>query len=107
MAKTIKITLGEDEYEIPRLNIGQAEDLGAMWDHVDDSGAPLDAEGKPLRGSALVKHILEAAKIVFARARPPIADVRELECSVADVQAAMNAIMTFSRLTKQAEPGES
>jgi hypothetical protein len=102
MARTIKITLGEQEYEVPRINIGQTEDLAEFWEKTDATGAAVDAGGEKLRGKPLIAHTLAIAAILLRRATPPIGDLRELECRVADVELAMMEILRFNRFLESA-----
>ena len=105
MAKTIKISLGGQDYEVPRLNIGQVEDLAEFGERTGPLGEPLDANGEPLKGKPLVSYTLEVAAIVLRRAAPAIGSIRDLECSLADIQEAVTSVMVFNQLVKDAPSG--
>jgi hypothetical protein len=103
MPRTVTITLGEQEYEIPRLNVGQIEDLAPFWDLIDDDKRAVDEAGKPLAGRALTTRNLQVAAIALRRAAPAIADVRELECTLGELVEAVLALLRFSNPKKKAE----
>ena len=107
MAKTIKITLGDQEYEVPRLIIEQVEDLAGLWENSDADGRPLDAEGNFLKGKAIVSNTIEFAKIVLRYATPAIIDMRRLECGISDLQEACGKVLEFTRLTRSAPEGNA
>lgn len=102
MAKTIKITLGDDEYEVPRLNIGQIEDL-------------MDVQAEAAAGSSAstgdIRPIYQRAKkisiIVLRRATPKIEDFDALECSHIDLRVATDAVLAFSGMKGKAPEGEA
>jgi hypothetical protein len=105
MAKTVRVKIGDEHYEVPHLDIGQFEELAVLWDRRDAERNPLDEEGKPLSGAALLKHILAGAQIVLRDAVPPIADVRKLRCDISELRAAVETVMLMGR--KASDAGEA
>ena len=102
MAKTIKVTIGDEEYEVPRLLVEQAEDLAGLWENSDENGIPLDAEGNALKGKALFGRTIDLASIVLRHALPAIPDFRKLDCGIEDLQTASAKVLEFSRLSRSA-----
>ena len=100
MAKTIKITLGDQEYEVPRLIIEQVEELAGLWENSD-------ADGNFLKGKALVSNTIELARIVLRYATPAIIDMRRLDCGISDLQAACGKVLDFTQLTRSAPEGNA
>lgn len=103
MAKTIKITLAGAEYEVPRLTVGQAEDLAEFWERTDAQGHPVDQDGAPLKGKALLTHTIDIATVALRRASPAIGNLRDLDCEVIDLQAAVAKVFEFGRLTREGD----
>jgi hypothetical protein len=104
--KTVTVTLGETNYEVPRLNTGQLEDLADRWEATDDKGSPLDDKGLRLKGRALMSWTLDTTFICLRRASPPIADVRDLECGVDELREAMTKVLAISGMKKAEATGE-
>ena len=85
MTRTIKLSLGDQEYEIPHLTLGQAADLSPLLTRelatlareqgIDADGKPADEAGK----LAVITRYLEIAEIALRRAIPAIPDVREMD----------------------------
>jgi hypothetical protein len=98
--------MGEIDYTFPPLNIGQIEDMAEFTD-ADAAGNYLDADGNILRGKAAVTRKLQTAEVLFRRASPPIPDVRELECTSQDLNAAMVAIYRLSGMIEDRPTGEA
>jgi hypothetical protein len=91
--KHLKVHLGETEYTIPELDIGQLEDVTAVF------------EG-PLR-----KVAYSTLAIALQRATPPVADIRALQARHDQVMHAANEILIFSGFKKRdadkdADPNE-
>ena len=105
MAKTIKITLAGAEYEVPRLNVGQAEDLAEFWEKTDAQGRPVAPDGALLTGKALLTHTIGVAAVALRRATPPIGDLRELDCEIIDLQTAVAKVFEFGRLAREGDAG--
>jgi hypothetical protein len=105
MAKTIKVRLGDQEYEVPRLLIDQVEDLADIYGTTDAKGRLVDANGHELKGKAEISYSINVASIVLRNATPPIGDVRKLDCEIGELQAASNAVLEFTRLTRSAPKG--
>lgn len=72
-----EVTLGDVAYQVPKLNIGQIEDLQS-----------LDAEPKRWTFAALA--------IVMRRAAPAIPDIREVEADPAQIRVAVETVMAAS-----------
>ncbi len=102
-----EITLGDQGYEVPRLTVGQLEELAELWDRTNDKGVPLDEAGEPLRGVALVKHTLGVASVVLRRATPPFKDIRDLECGIDELRDAMIKVLRIGKIIKEPMPGEA
>lgn len=105
MAKTIKVTLGEQEYEVPRLIVEQVEDLADLSENTDEKGAPLDAHGNKLKGKALVSYTINLAAVVLRYATPTIANVRHLDCEIGELNEVAGKVLEFSRLKRSAPEG--
>ena len=78
MASTIKVKLGDAEYEVPKLNIGQLEDIQALGDL------------PPTKWS------FAAIAILMRRAKPVITEIREVECEPAQMSEAIQQVMRHS-----------
>lgn len=100
MAKMVKITLAGQDYEVPRLNVGQVEDLAEFGERTGPLGEPLDPAGERLKGKPLVTYTLGVAGVVLRRATPAIGNVRDLECNLTNLQEAVTLVMEFNRLVK-------
>lgn len=87
MAKTITVKLGEQDYSVPALNLGQVEELMELW----------ESNGE-LSPAARFRITLKSAEIILRRAKPPVADVKTLECSPAELLAFSASVMTMSGL---------
>ncbi len=87
MATIIKITLGEVEFDVPRLNIGQIEEIAAIT-----------ASGK--------SRPFDALRIAMTRATPACEDLSSVEASPLEISAAMEAILKASGVVL-AKPGGS
>lgn len=93
MARTIKVMLGEVEYEVPRLNLGEVEEYVEL----------LLAE----RPKIELKFGIQIAEIAFRRAKPDIPDIRKIECSPKQLADATDEVFLFCGLiTKAPAPGE-
>jgi len=77
--KTATITLGENTYEIPQLNIGQLEDIAI---------AATSGKARPF----------EILRVIMSRAIPACKDIKTIEASPAEIRAATDAIMALSDL---------
>ena len=77
MDKTVKITLGEDSFDVPPMNIGQVEDAAPI---IVTPRGPGDISG-PVR-------VIQIA----LREAYPEAQVRKLTASLSDIQAAYTAV---------------
>jgi hypothetical protein len=97
MAKTTTVTLDGARYEIPRITMGQTEALMELWEK--------NAEG--LTGRALVTHTIAMSEVIFCNAQPPIGDMRQLACSMSELQAAIGHVLEFSRLVREEGPGKA
>jgi hypothetical protein len=107
MAQVAHVKLGDQDYQFPRLTVGQLEELAVLWEDTDAKGVPLDKDGVPLKGAALVKHTLEVAQVVLRRASPSFADVRELECGIDELRDAMIKVLRVGKIIKDPMPGEA
>lgn len=76
MSSSIKVKLGETDYHVPKMNIGQIEDM-----------AELDKGGK---------WTFLALAILMRRATPGIEDIREIEAAPDQVRVAIETIMRGS-----------
>jgi hypothetical protein len=74
---SIKVTLGDKEYDVPKMNIGQIEDM-----------TELDASA--------AKWTFLALTILMRRANPPIGDIRDIEAEPGHVREAIEKIMRGS-----------
>ena len=90
MSKTTKIMLGGTEYEVPRLNIGQIEEMSEL-----DTAAPF-------------KRTLGTIRIALQRATPPIGPFQEIETTAEEIGTAYAKLMIAAGLAKEAgkEDGE-
>lgn len=75
--KTVKVTLGGIDYQVPRLNVGQLEDMMAA------------VEGAGMRH-------FDGLRIAMRRATPVIEDLSLIEASPSELGVALNAITGFS-----------
>ena len=73
----VKVTLGDKEFTVPKMNIGQVEDL-----------ADLDVPPK--------KWSFAALGILMRRADPEVKDIRDIEASPGDVREAIQKILAAS-----------
>ena len=90
---SLSITLGDVSYTMPRLSVGQYERIAELSDATDDAGREK------------FKFSLALAEILLSRATPPIADIRDLECSPDELARASQQIMAANGLVKdQGEP---
>ncbi len=85
------INLGGATYSVPRLNIGQYEQLDELWKS----------------GIKDVELARKMAEIIFSRADPKIDDVKALECTPVELQRASTEIMKFSGLSLEQNSGEA
>lgn len=92
----IRVQLGEIEYSVPRLNLGQQRRLLALSSRAADKD-DIDA---------LVSRGLDIAKVIFERAEPTIADLEQIECSLAELRTATTAVQEFSGMMAT-EPGKA
>lgn len=81
----IKVTLGEVDYQVSKMNIGQIEDLQAL-----DASSP--------------RWSFQALAIMMKRSSPKVADVRELEAELPQIQSAIKAVMTQSGYYRPSDP---
>ena len=113
MAKTLKIALGGISYEIPRLNLGQMEDLAEVWAEVvekPESPETPTLESARAAGAYNLKMLRRAfavADVVLRRAVPEIKAARDLECAPSELRIATDAILVFSDLGKDNAAGEA
>ena len=105
MAKSVKVTFGDVEYDVPRLTIGQLEDLAAIV-NINEKKELVDEDGQPLTRKMLLANIVQSAEIVFRRATPKMPDIRELECTFDELREAVERVTRRDGLVK-AEPGEA
>jgi hypothetical protein len=87
--KSISITLGEHQFAVPKLNIGQIERVGDMFADLPGGKVPY----------AVLKLALE-------RADPPKKpdEVEALECRLDEIGKAVDAILVFSGFKEAAGP---
>ena len=107
MARSITVTLGGVSYDVPRLTVGQAEDLAELAVHPADKGFPLGTDGERLSGRPLITYTIGLAAVVLRRATPAIGDVRDLECDLADIQTAINAVLTSGGVSQDSAGNEA
>jgi hypothetical protein len=79
--KTVTIKLGERSYKVPHLNLGQVDDIDELM---------ANGELKRLKRSYAV------LAVVLQRADPKVEDVRSLEASPEEVNAAIKTALEFS-----------
>ena len=72
-----KVTLGEQTYDVPNMNVGQIEDMSAL-------------DAAPSKWTFL------ALAIVMRRATPAIADIQEIECAPDHMRDAIESVMRAS-----------
>lgn len=87
MAKTVKITLGDHEFEVPRLNVGQIEE---MMESV--------SSGK--------MRAFDGLRIALRRATPLCEDLSLIECTPAELIKGLNEITAISGVVL-AKPGKA
>lgn len=96
MPKTATIRLGETDYRIRSLNIGEIEELGVLLDQTPKARQPF----------AIVRQALAVAE-------PPVdaEAFKRLDATLRQVQTAVGVIMELSGLSKadgrSAQPGEA
>lgn len=73
----IKVTLGTEKYDVPKMNIGQIEDMSGL-----DRADP--------------KWVFKALEILLRRAKPAVEDVRDIEAEPDQMGEAITKIMTGS-----------
>lgn len=96
--ETISITLGGTTYKVPHLNLGQLQRFVRLSDAFTK---------RPDKDEvALFDHNFEVSRLVLERADPPISELEALECRLADLRAATDAVLEFSGL-KVFVPGEA
>ncbi len=88
MAKTVRIELGGQTYDVPQLNIGQLERVTDML-----TGA----------GSATAKAGFGVLRIAMERATPKV-ELDELAGTTEEIAAAVTAILDLSGLKKKETP---
>ena len=74
---SIKVTLGDQKYDVPKMNIGQIEDVAAL-------------------DVAASKWTFLALEILMRRAIPKIEDIRDIEAEPEQVRDAIEKIMRGS-----------
>jgi hypothetical protein len=77
VASTIKVRLGETDYDVPKMTIGQIEAISEL-------------DGAPSKWS------FAAIAILMRRAKPEINDIREIECEPEQMRTAIEQIMRHS-----------
>jgi hypothetical protein len=106
MAKTVTVNLGDETYVVPRLDIGQIEDIAEHWDML--RAANVGAANTNVTGKQAIAQIRMLAEITLRRATPTISDFRALECNPDELRLANDAILRTSGLIKEtAEVGEA
>ena len=80
----IKVTLGSEKYDVPKMNIGQIEDMSEL-----DRADP--------------KWIFKALEILLRRAKPSVEDIREIEAEPEQMSEAITKIMSGSGYKLQSE----
>jgi hypothetical protein len=83
MGNSVKVTLGGVEYTVPQLNVGQLEDIS-------NTRKPFDV-----------------LRIALRRAEPKLSleQINDIEATKPEIDAAMDAIMAQSGVTKDASQG--
>jgi hypothetical protein len=94
MAKTIEVALGEDNYQVPKLKLGQQREWIALWSEQPKEGEPATL--------FYLRRGKSAAEIILRRAMPPVGDLDELECTLDELNAALNKILVFTGLQVEA-----
>lgn len=86
--KTVTVTLGGDAYEVPRLNIGQLEEVSDLLSQDVSDG----------------RRSLAILRIALRRATPKVDDVGEIEMDLNDMSAAVLAVLELAGLKQDAGP---
>lgn len=80
MPKTVTVTLAGTEYLVPKMNVGQLEEM------TDSRGRSFDI-----------------LRIALRRAEPKVADVNAIEADPAEISAAVKAILECAGLRERPE----
>lgn len=101
MAATVKIRLGEREFDVPRFCIGQIEELAEIWETPNPRKHPY-----AILRLALVDWVSPDGEVV-PRARPPITaqEITRLDIEVDDLSRAVRAILKHSGFAMRDEAG--
>lgn len=103
--RSVKVKLGEIEYEVPHLTLGQIEELSEAWDEATSEVAK--AENAIALGRVIFKRAFRVGEIIMRRATPKIEDFRLLECTPADLRVANDEVLAFCGLAKADEEGKA
>ncbi len=87
MAATIKVKLGDREFDVPRFNIGQIEELAEIWE------APNPR-----------KHPYAILRLALSRCGLSADEVSKLDIEVDDLSRAVRAILKHSGFATKDDP---
>ena len=101
MAATVKIKLGDKEFDVPRFNIGQIEELTEIWATPNTRKHPF-----AILKLALAPWASPDGEVV-PRATPPITakEIERLDIEVDDLATAVRAILTHSGFAAKGDAG--
>lgn len=92
MARTAKITLGDQEYTIHAFNLGELEEIGELIATADDKAGKVS---------------FQILKMALRRADPKVEDAGTIEATMEQVSAAATVILELAGLkTKEPAPGD-
>lgn len=92
MARTAKITLGEQEYTIRAFNLGELEEIGELIETASDRKGKVS---------------FEIIKMALRRADPKVDDAGTIEATMDQVSEAATAILELAGLkTRDQAPGD-